>query len=335
MSQSNLHVNFSDVATPTPEKVGDLTIASGARTPAIPFSRPGTPTPAHDQLAFVGLGAMGRRMAVNLAKSLMDDHAPPLFVYNRSQDGLATFETYAASKDLPESAYKIMTDLKDIGKEADLIITSLAGDDAVESVYAELFEGQERQDGKGDGIIPGGRGSTTIFVDTSTIFPATAGKIERLASSKPARSFLTCPIFGVPAAAETASVILAISGDYFAKKHAAHALVPAIGRKVMDLGSNVERAMSFKWVFGESMQLEANGIRLVGNALELGFVELLAECFTLADQTGVGSDKLMELIKYQHDSPALHRYSTRMTKNQFDSEGGFDLAGGIADARWV
>jgi 3-hydroxyisobutyrate dehydrogenase-like beta-hydroxyacid dehydrogenase len=102
------------------------------------------------------------------------------------------------------------------------------------------------QQGKGDGILPGGRGHSTIFIDTSTIFPATAGKIERLASSKPHRVFLSCPVFGIPRAAESADLILAISGDYFAKKHAAHALVPAIGKKVMDLGSNVERATAFK-----------------------------------------------------------------------------------------
>lgn len=105
---------------------------------------------------------------------------------------------------------------------------------------------RQTQKGKGDGILPGGRGRSTIFVDTSTVYPTTAGRIERLATSKPHRSFLSCPVFGVPRAAETADLILAISGDYFAKKHAAHALVPAIGKKVMDLGSNVERAMSFK-----------------------------------------------------------------------------------------
>lgn len=76
--------------------------------------------------------------------------------------------------------------------------------------------------------------------------PETAGKLERLASSKPHRTFLSCPVFGVPHAAETADIILAMSGDYFAKKHAGHALVPAMARKVMDLGSNVERAMAFK-----------------------------------------------------------------------------------------
>lgn len=75
--------------------------------------------------------------------------------------------------------------------------------------------------------------------------------------------------------------------------------------------------------------------RLVGNALELGFIELLSECFTLSEQAGVGSSKLMELIKDQHKSPALLRYADRITENRFDSNGGFNLAGGIADARWV
>lgn len=69
--------------------------------------------------------------------------------------------------------------------------------------------------------------------------------------------------------------------------------------------------------------------------METGFIELLSECFTLCDQTGVGSDRLVELIKDQHKSPALIRYAERITKNHFDSEGGFNLGGGITDARSV
>lgn len=76
-------------------------------------------------------------------------------------------------------------------------------------------------------------------------------------------------------------------------------------------------------------------VRLVGNALELGFIELLSECFTLSDQAGVGSDKLVALIKDQHKSPTLLRYADRITKNRFDSEGGFNLGGGIMDTKWV
>lgn len=84
-----------------------------------------------------------------------------------------------------------------------------------------------------------------------------------------------------------------------------------------------------------TLECGADTNRLVGNALELGFIELLSECFTLSEQAGVGSDKLMELIKDQHKSPALLRYADRITENRFDSNGGFNLAGGIADARWV
>lgn len=50
----------------------------------------------------------------------------------------------------------------------------------------------------------------------------------------------------MPRAAEKGELILAMAGDYFAKKIVAHTLHPAVGKKVMDLGSNVERALSFK-----------------------------------------------------------------------------------------
>jgi hypothetical protein len=65
-----------------------------------------------------------------------------------------------------------------------MVITSLGSDEAVESVAHELLAGQEvslcrsddqfradeqSQPDQGDGILPGGRGRTTIFVDTSTV----------------------------------------------------------------------------------------------------------------------------------------------------------------------
>ena len=50
-----------------------------------------------------------------------------------------------------------------------MVITSLGSDEAVEAVAAQLLAGQESQPDQGDGILPGGRGRTTIFVDTSTV----------------------------------------------------------------------------------------------------------------------------------------------------------------------
>jgi hypothetical protein len=41
--------------------------------------------------------------------------------------------------------------------------------------------------------------------------------------------------------AEKATLIIALSGDYRSKKEVAYILVPAIGRRVLDLGGNVEK----------------------------------------------------------------------------------------------
>jgi 3-hydroxyisobutyrate dehydrogenase-like beta-hydroxyacid dehydrogenase len=99
-------------------------------------------------------------------------------------------------------------------------------------------------------------------------YQETAGKLERLASKVHGRHFLACPAFGRPHAAAARELVFAISGSYHAKKRAAHMLVPALGRKVMDLGSNVEKAASFK---------------LCGNGLIVGMIEVLAETFTLGE----------------------------------------------------
>lgn len=49
------------------------------------------------------------------------------------------------------------------------------------------------------------------------------------------------PVFGAPAAAEVAQLIIVMAGDYRSKKEVAHILVPAMGRKVIDLGGNLEK----------------------------------------------------------------------------------------------
>jgi hypothetical protein len=50
-----------------------------------------------------------------------------------------------------------------------------------------------------------------------------------------------------------------MSGDYRSKKEVAHLFVPAIGRKVYDLGGNLEKAPTLK---------------LIGNSLILGCMEV-------------------------------------------------------------
>ena len=98
-----------------------------------------------------------------------------------------------------------------------------------------------------------------IFVETSTTFPTLAGmsvlfcvciqhlicnrivELDNLISTIPSAHFVASPVFGAPAAASAAQLLIVMSGDYRSKKEVAHILHPAVGRKVMDLGGNVEK----------------------------------------------------------------------------------------------
>ena len=53
------------------------------------------------------------------------------------------------------------------------------------------------------------------------------------------------PVFGAPAAADAAQLIIVMAGDYRSKKEVAHILVPAMGRKVIDMGGNLEKGMHY------------------------------------------------------------------------------------------
>jgi hypothetical protein len=70
---------------------------------------------------------------------------------------------------------------------------------------------------------------------------SSAGDLDRLLSSFPHTHFVISPIFGAPQAADSANLVIAMSGNYRSKKEVAFLLVPAVGRKVIDLGGNVEK----------------------------------------------------------------------------------------------
>lgn len=62
--------------------------------------------------------------------------------------------------------------------------------------------------------------------------------------------------------AKEAKLVFVLSGDVFAKKKVVKFLSPSMGRRVIDVGNNVERAAAFK---------------LCGNGMIASIIELLAE----------------------------------------------------------
>lgn len=230
---------------------------------------------------------MGAYMSANLAKWLHENGKPALTLWNRTASKLPP-----ASNTIAHAA-----SARELARTCDVVITSLANDEAAQAVYAELFEGARDKKAQAG---QEGQGRSTIFVDTSTLYPKLAGELERTAASIPWCFWIGAPVFGPPLMAKDAQLVVILSGDIFAKRHVEAILVPAMGRKVIDVGANVERASAFK---------------LLGNSCVLGIIELLAESMTLAEKTGVGADLLYEFVKEflrEHTIPvARHRHRQR------------------------
>ncbi|KZV79675.1 NAD(P)-binding protein [Exidia glandulosa HHB12029] len=276
----------------------------------VPYSRPASPHQRPPQIGFAGLGSMGYEMATNLA---LHPHAhpggtiPPVLVWNRTR---AKAEKLVHT--VGQGKARIAKDLEQLVTECDVILTSFASDAVVQDVYNQFFA-----------VLKASQTPLTrskIFVETSTIYPAVAGELDKLASQIPHIHFLSCPVTGAPAAAKSRNLIIFLAGNYLAKKEVAYLLIPSIGRKAVDLGGNVEKAATFK---------------LIGNAFILGQLELMSEAMTLAEKTGVGAENFVEYVKEIFPAPPLLYYAPKLLNDEFDGTKGFAIDGGVKDASHI
>lgn len=273
---------------------------------AIPFSRPATPGHAVYNIGFYGLGSMGYFMARNLAAHrAANTGSGPLFVYNRSSAKCVQLQ-----KELGADKVRIADSAEQLVLECDVVFTSLASDAVVKAVYEKFADALKAH--------PPTRNK--ILVEMSTIYPTLAGELDTILSNIPHTHLVTGPVFGPPAAAEAAKLICVLAGDYRSKKEVAHILVPAVGRKAMDLGGNLEKAPTFK---------------LIGNSMILGSLEILAEAFTLSEKTGISASQTYELVKDMFPAPPFINYGNKMVTDSFDGKTGFAIDGGLKDATHV
>ncbi|KAJ8518777.1 hypothetical protein ONZ45_g4213 [Pleurotus djamor] len=258
----------------------------------VPYSRPSTPIAQQHQIGFVGLGAMGFVMARNLATHRQPGSIPVL-VWNRTKS-----KSEELQKLVGEGKIRIAQTVEQIALECDVIVTNLANDLVVKEIYTNFSNALKSDTSSGK----------KIFVETSTIYPSLAGELDELITSNPKHHLITSPVFGTPAVADKAQLLIVMSGDYLAKKEIAHLFVPSVGRKVIDLGGNLEKAPTFK---------------LIGNSMILGSLEILAESFTLAEKSGIGSQAVLDLVK------------DKIAHDKFDGSVGFAVDGGIKDASHI
>ena len=194
-------------------------------------------------VGIAGLGRMGHPIAANIL-----DAGFPTAVWNRSPDKAADLLGRGATWSETPAA---------LAGVADIVLTSLADPDAVESVYFAA-----------DGLLARAR-SGIVLVDLSTGSPALARRIAAAANERGA-AFLDAPVAGSIKAASDGQLGIMAGGDRAAFARCAE-IFSVIGKAAYYLGESGSGAT----------------MKLVSNAILATMVQALAEGVALGKKAGL------------------------------------------------
>ena len=201
------------------------------------------------KIGFIGLGNMGAKMTMNLLKAdyeVIGYDINKEFVNNLLPKGL-----------------KQATNLSDIAKGADIVITMLPNGDIVEEVYDNII----------DGFVPG-----TLFVDCSTIEVNKAKQLHKKCEDKNILS-LDAPVSGGVGGAEQATLTFMVGGTEKAYKMMLP-LFGVMGKKSLLCGAS-----------GSGQATKAcNNMLLATTMISVG------EAFSLGQNLGLDPEKLFEIL---------------------------------------
>jgi len=204
-----------------------------------------------EKIGFIGLGIMGRPMAKHLLKA-----GYPLFILTSS----------AACAELKAEGAVLMENPAALAKQADIIITMLPDSPEVESV---MFGDEGLQQGMKQG---------SLFIDMSTIAPATSIKIFKKLQEKNIEA-LDAPVSGGQAGAEAATLSIMVGGNETAFQRALP-VFEKIGKNIIHIGKP-----------GAGQTTKACNQIIVGMT-----IQAVAEALTLAKKSGVDVAKVRSAL---------------------------------------
>jgi 2-hydroxy-3-oxopropionate reductase len=216
------------------------------------------------KIGFIGLGLMGRPMAMNLLKA---GHA--LTVWNR---------TAARADELVAAGAMLAKNPKEVAEASEVLITIVSDPPALESV----LWGQ-------NGAL-GALKAGTIYVDSSTISPALVKKISGACQEQGVR-FLDAPVTGGDWGAREGNLVFMIGGDTAAFKEAEPVLA-VMGKKFFHLGPN-GAGQTIKLAMNAILALEVGAVaEAIGLVTKAGLAgERLLEVL----QASMGRSGLLDL----------------------------------------
>jgi 2-hydroxy-3-oxopropionate reductase len=225
-------------------------------------------------VGFIGLGIMGKPMAQNLLRA-----GYPLVVLNRSQAALDELVAEGAQPgDSPG----------DVASRSQVVITMLPDSPDVETV---VF---------GENGVAQGIESGALYIDMSTIAPATARKIAE-ALGRGGVDVLDAPVSGGEQGAKNAALSIMAGGSEAAFERA-KPIFEALGKNIVHVGPS-----------GAGQVTKACNQIVVGVTLEA-----VAEALALADASGVDPAKVRTaLLGGFAQSKVLEVHGQRMIERNF------------------
>jgi 3-hydroxyisobutyrate dehydrogenase-like beta-hydroxyacid dehydrogenase len=209
------------------------------------------------KIGFIGLGLMGKPMAMNLLKA---GHS--LTVWNR---------TPAKARELVAAGAVLAKTPKEVAAASEILLTIVSDPPALESILWGT-------PGKEDGAL-GGLKAGSIYVDSSTVSPALAKEVAAACQERGVH-FLDAPVTGGDWGAREGNLVFMIGGVAETLKEA-EPVLKVMGKKWFHLGPNGA---------GQTIKLAMNAIL----ALEVAGV---AEAIGLVTRAGLKGEQLVEVLQ--------------------------------------
>ncbi len=247
------------------------------------------------KVGFIGLGSMGQPMAHNLLRA-----GCKLTVYNR---------TLQAAESLHSLGALVAQSPAEAAQEAEVLITMLADDTAVESVLV------------GSEVTAGAFGTLAkdaIHVCMSTISVALSKRLAE-AHAIAGQAYLAAPVFGRSEVAAQAALWIVAAGD---TQHVERCrpLFEAMGQGVFHVGVEA-------WM--------ANLVKLTGNFMIAAVLETMGEAFALMRKSGIAPEQFLEIVNTAlFKSPLYQNYGSLIVQQRYEPAG-FKLHLGLKDVRLV
>ncbi len=226
-----------------------------------------------EKIGFIGLGIMGRPMSLHL---LSGGHE--LVVLKRS----------AVADEMATRGAKLMNTPVELARNSDVVITCLPDSPEVEAIVLE-------KNGVKEGLSEG-----NLFIDMSTIKPATSIKIHGLLAEKGVES-LDAPVSGGEGGAKSAALSIMVGGSQAAFDRA----LPVFEK----MGKNIIR-------IGEA---GSGQVTKACNQIVVGLtIQAMAEALNLAKKAGVDVAKVRNaLLGGLAQSRILDVYGQRFLEGNF------------------